>query len=115
MKKSCLVFILVVLAILTYSHEKVFSEETNINEEIKLKYPKDDDTCGCIDKCGDGSCAAIVCFACNICPCAETPKTCPEDCSNIKEDSEEDLNQINPMWKKEKELNREIEDERWPE
>ena len=34
---------------------------------------------GCIDKCGDGKCAEIVCMAAG-CPCAETPESCPEDC-----------------------------------
>lgn len=34
----------------------------------------------CVDNCGDGTCAEIVCMAIG-CPCAETKETCPEDCS----------------------------------
>ncbi|MCF7871913.1 hypothetical protein K9L97_02660 [Candidatus Woesearchaeota archaeon] len=33
----------------------------------------------CINKCGDGKCAEIVCQG-EGCPCAETPQNCPEDC-----------------------------------
>jgi hypothetical protein len=34
----------------------------------------------CVDRCGDGTCDEIVCMAIG-CPCAETPESCPEDCS----------------------------------
>ena len=34
----------------------------------------------CKDLCGDGICQEIVCLA-EGCPCAETPRTCPQDCS----------------------------------
>jgi putative hemolysin len=33
----------------------------------------------CKDLCGNGTCEEIVCMAVG-CPCAETAKTCPEDC-----------------------------------
>lgn len=33
----------------------------------------------CIDHCGDGICAEIVCLG-EGCPCPETPRSCPEDC-----------------------------------
>jgi len=33
----------------------------------------------CKDLCGDGICQEIVCMVVG-CPCAETPKTCPQDC-----------------------------------
>ncbi len=33
----------------------------------------------CKDLCGDGACQEIVCMAVG-CPCAESPKKCPEDC-----------------------------------
>ncbi|MBM3251017.1 MAG: DUF333 domain-containing protein [Candidatus Nealsonbacteria bacterium] len=33
----------------------------------------------CKNLCGDGICQEVVCLAVG-CPCAETPKTCPEDC-----------------------------------
>ena len=33
----------------------------------------------CVDLCGDGECAQIVCLACG-CPCAENPDSCPLDC-----------------------------------
>ncbi|MCP4624808.1 MAG: hypothetical protein GY850_14975 [bacterium] len=33
----------------------------------------------CVDSCGDGVCAEIVCLECG-CPCAETPENCPQDC-----------------------------------
>ena len=39
----------------------------------------DKDKEGCRDLCGDGVCQEIVCMAIG-CPCAETPKTCPQDC-----------------------------------
>ena len=33
----------------------------------------------CVDKCGDGVCAGVVCLAIG-CPCAETHGSCPQDC-----------------------------------
>lgn len=33
----------------------------------------------CVDTCGDGFCAEIVCAAVG-CPCPETPESCPDDC-----------------------------------
>ena len=33
----------------------------------------------CINHCGDGFCAEIVCLSLN-CPCAETARSCPQDC-----------------------------------
>ena len=33
----------------------------------------------CKDLCGDGRCQEIVCMAVG-CPCAETAKSCPQDC-----------------------------------
>jgi hypothetical protein len=33
----------------------------------------------CVDQCGDGNCAEMVCMA-EGCPCAETNQTCPQDC-----------------------------------
>ena len=33
----------------------------------------------CVDNCGDGVCAEVVCQAVG-CPCAESPKICPMDC-----------------------------------
>lgn len=33
----------------------------------------------CVDKCGDGECAEMVCMA-EGCPCPETPANCPQDC-----------------------------------
>ncbi len=35
----------------------------------------------CVDKCGDGDCAAIVCTGIG-CPCWETSESCPEDCGD---------------------------------
>lgn len=34
----------------------------------------------CVDQCGDGTCAEIVCLGTG-CPCAETASLCPGDCS----------------------------------
>ncbi len=34
----------------------------------------------CVDNCGDGMCAEVVCTAIG-CPCAETIKSCPVDCN----------------------------------
>ena len=34
----------------------------------------------CENQCGDNNCAEVVCSAIG-CPCAETKKTCPEDCA----------------------------------
>ena len=34
----------------------------------------------CIDRCGDGKCAEIVCMGTG-CPCSESANSCPEDCS----------------------------------
>lgn len=34
----------------------------------------------CKDMCGNGTCEEIVCMGTG-CPCAETPQTCPQDCS----------------------------------
>ncbi|MCB0319315.1 MAG: hypothetical protein KDD60_00235 [Bdellovibrionales bacterium] len=34
----------------------------------------------CKNLCGDGRCQQMVCMALG-CPCAETPESCPEDCS----------------------------------
>ena len=34
----------------------------------------------CVDMCGDGVCQEMVCMA-EGCPCAETPETCPQDCT----------------------------------
>lgn len=36
---------------------------------------------GCRDLCGDGDCQEIVCMA-DGCPCAESPESCPKDCSS---------------------------------
>jgi len=33
----------------------------------------------CVDNCGDGTCAEIVCLGTG-CPCVETPSSCPADC-----------------------------------
>ena len=33
----------------------------------------------CVDRCGDGECAEIVCLG-SGCPCPESPSTCPKDC-----------------------------------
>lgn len=33
----------------------------------------------CVNKCGDGHCAEMVCMAIG-CPCAETHQSCPADC-----------------------------------
>lgn len=33
----------------------------------------------CVDQCGDGTCAEMVCMA-EGCPCAETHQSCPQDC-----------------------------------
>ena len=44
---------------------------------------------GCVDKCGDGSCAQIVCQA-DGCPCPETPESCPEDCGDGSRGNDED-------------------------
>jgi len=38
----------------------------------------------CKNLCGDGICQEITCMAIG-CPCPETPKTCPEDCSGSKD------------------------------
>jgi len=38
----------------------------------------------CKDMCGDGICQEVVCQAIG-CPCAETPETCPEDCTSATE------------------------------
>lgn len=50
----------------------------------KLPAPKVSDPLiykgNCSDHCGDGTCSEIVCEAIG-CPCAETPETCPKDCS----------------------------------
>lgn len=35
---------------------------------------------GCQNLCGNGSCEEMVCMAVG-CPCAESSKSCPEDCS----------------------------------
>ncbi|RME53884.1 hypothetical protein D6783_00750 [Candidatus Woesearchaeota archaeon] len=35
---------------------------------------------GCVDLCGDGTCAEVVCAA-EGCPCPETQQNCPQDCS----------------------------------
>ena len=34
----------------------------------------------CVDKCGDGVCAEIVCMA-EGCPCAESSESCAKDCA----------------------------------
>ena len=34
----------------------------------------------CSDLCGDGMCQSIVCLGTG-CPCAESPETCPQDCT----------------------------------
>ncbi|MDP2946876.1 MAG: hypothetical protein Q8N88_02065 [Nanoarchaeota archaeon] len=33
----------------------------------------------CVNTCGDGKCAEIVCLAIG-CPCSETKASCPQDC-----------------------------------
>ena len=40
----------------------------------------------CVNKCGDGVCAEIVCQGIG-CPCAETKTSCPQDCSPTKQPS----------------------------
>lgn len=40
---------------------------------------QDDQKKLCIDYCGDGICAEVVCQG-EGCPCLETPQSCPEDC-----------------------------------
>jgi len=49
--------------------EKIEEGKTKISEKLGL----------CKNLCGDGICQEVVCMATG-CPCAETPKTCPQDC-----------------------------------
>lgn len=41
---------------------------------------KESDQAICRNLCGNGSCEEIVCMGTG-CPCAETPQSCPQDCS----------------------------------
>jgi hypothetical protein len=45
----------------------------NEDEEVYTDLPQ------CVDQCGDGECAEIVCMG-SGCPCAEDFESCPEDC-----------------------------------
>jgi hypothetical protein len=61
---------------------KTFSEST----EPPIATPMLDNTTNsgqsggvCVNKCGDGKCAEVVCQAVG-CPCSETAQSCPQDC-----------------------------------
>ena len=56
---------------------KVFVRELSPDEKANLAPPKER---FCEDLCGDGVCQEFVCQALG-CPCAETKKSCPEDCT----------------------------------
>jgi|1048.fasta_scaffold197246_1 hypothetical protein len=49
--------------------EKVIPPTTSLGTGNKI----------CVDQCGDGTCAEMVCLA-EGCPCAESHQTCPQDC-----------------------------------
>lgn len=47
----------------------------------------DPDQALCQDRCGDGTCAEVVCQGTG-CACAESPETCPEDCEAAPQPSD---------------------------
>jgi len=53
-------------------------------EDIPEPIERPDGGAICIDTCGDGACAEIVCLG-SGCPCAETPSSCPADCNSRAE------------------------------
>ena len=56
------------------ANDQTFVEELSEEEQERLEQPI------CVDQCGNGQCAEIVCQGTG-CPCAESKETCPEDCS----------------------------------
>jgi hypothetical protein len=46
---------------------------------LDLPIYEGDGDVSCTDNCGDGECAEVVCLGTG-CACAETPKSCPQDC-----------------------------------
>jgi len=52
-----------------------FTRQLTPEEQLRL----DDATAECLDLCGDGECAEVVCQGTG-CPCAETPTSCSQDC-----------------------------------
>lgn len=62
------------------SDGRLFVEE--ISEPVPTPFdppPGKPEEAVCVDSCGDGMCAEVVCLAVG-CPCAETPQSCPQDC-----------------------------------
>lgn len=57
---------------------EIFVEELTEGEKRNLEPPIEKT---CEDLCGDSVCQEIVCMAIG-CPCAETPTSCPQDCSD---------------------------------
>lgn len=51
----------------------------NISQPINVAPSLPGGNGSCVNHCGDGTCAEIVCQAIG-CPCAETAATCPQDC-----------------------------------
>jgi len=47
---------------------------------VRFVQPSAGNSKACADRCGDGQCQEIVCMAVG-CPCPETPKSCPKDCT----------------------------------
>jgi hypothetical protein len=53
-------------------------------EDVEPQPMPPEDEAICVDTCGDGTCAEIVCLGTG-CPCAETSWTCPVDCGKSAE------------------------------
>lgn len=54
-----------------------------------------DETPICEDTCGNGTCEEIVCQG-SGCPCAETPQSCPQDCSDDGEQASDLIHVTSP-------------------
>lgn len=54
---------------------KTFTEKLTPEEKERTTSPLG----ACENLCGDETCQEVVCMALG-CPCAESPKTCPQDC-----------------------------------
>lgn len=58
----------------------VFQDKSECDEWAFFRGECKQDENFCKDLCGDGTCEEVVCEAVG-CPCAETPESCPEDCT----------------------------------
>ncbi len=55
------------------AYQELYTPENDLQPNMVLEDSM------CVNQCGDGKCAELVCMA-EGCPCSESYETCPEDC-----------------------------------